>query len=92
VKLGKFQNNLVTHSHNTSDHEADDPALGGFVTLQKERLLSLTRLQQNNKKDSASQKTESYYVKRLQKIESLKSAFETTPQVIICTEVFAKTD
>jgi len=34
-----------------SDHEADDPALAGFVTLQKERLQSLTRLQQNYKMD-----------------------------------------
>jgi len=36
-----------------SDHEADDPALAGFITLQKERLQSLTRLQQNYKKDAA---------------------------------------
>jgi len=70
-----------------SDHEADDPALAGFVTLQKERLQSLTRLQQNYKKDSASRKTESYYLKRLQQIESLNAAF-----VIICTEGYAKTD
>jgi len=32
-----------------SDHEADDPALAGFITLQKERFQSLTRLQQNYK-------------------------------------------
>jgi len=54
-----------------SDHEADGPALAGFVTLQKERLQSLTRLQQNYKKDSPSRKTESYYMKRLQQIECL---------------------
>jgi len=65
-----------------SDHEADDPALAGFITLQKERLQSLTRLQQNYKKESASRKTECYYMKRLQQIESLNAAFETTPQGI----------
>jgi len=75
-----------------SDHEADDPALAGFVTLQKERLQSLTRLQQNYKKDSASRKTESFYMKRMHQIESLTAAFETTHQVIICTEGYAKTD
>jgi len=53
-----------------SDHEADDPALAGFVTLQKERLQSLTRLQQSYKKDSASRKTESFYMKRMHQIES----------------------
>jgi len=75
-----------------SEHEADDPALAGFITLQKKRLRSLTRLQQNYKKDSASRKTESYYMKRLQQIESLNAAFETTHQVIICTEGYAKSD
>jgi len=69
-----------------SDHEADDPALAGFVTLQKERLQSLTRLQQNYKKDSASRKTESFYMKRMHQIAILTAAFETTHQVIICTE------
>jgi len=75
-----------------SDHEADDPALAGFITLQRERLQSLTRLQQNYKKDSASRKTESYYMKRLQQIESLNAAFETTHRVIICTEGYAKSN
>jgi len=31
-------------------------------------------------------------MKRLQQIESLNAAFETTHQVIICTERYAKTD
>jgi len=75
-----------------SDHEPDDQALESFVTLQKVRLQSLARLQQNYKKDSASRKTESFYMKRLQQIESLNSAFETTHQVIICTEGYTKTD
>jgi len=39
----------------------DDPALKGYVPLQEERLLSLTRLQHNCKKASAFRKTESYY-------------------------------
>jgi len=86
------QSKIENNSHNLSDHEADDPALEGFVTLQKERLQSLTRLQQNYKKDSASRKTESYYMKRLQQIESLHSAFETSHQVILCIEGYAKTN
>jgi len=65
-----------------SDHEADDPALAGFVTLQKESLQSLTRLQQNYKKDSASRKTESFYMRLLAALGCLVPFFTTSHAAI----------